>query len=144
MTPVLDENVAVTKGILSIFCWTVLQTHQSNAAAEFLLRRDAEVSKLAPCEGLGSKEQKLWSIFQRNFVPPLTEAGPSRVTLRNPLMRGLYRQIWAAVLRLSPVILFLWRRRPEKHQSRKSSTARDLPWFFRKRNLFSHLFKWYS
>lgn len=48
VTPLLYENVAITKGILSVFCWTVLQTYQCNAAAEFLFRRDAQVSKLAP------------------------------------------------------------------------------------------------
>lgn len=97
MTPVLYENIATTKGILSLFCWTLLQTYQRNAAAEFLFRRDAGVSKLAPCEGWGSKEQKLWSIFQRNFVPPLAEAAPRRVELRKALMRGWCRQVWAAL-----------------------------------------------
>lgn len=59
VTPVLYENIAFTKGISSIFYWTVAQTYQCNAVVEFLCRRDAEVSKLAPCEGFGSKEQKL-------------------------------------------------------------------------------------
>lgn len=71
-------------------------------------RRNAEVSKLAPCEGLGSKEQKLWSIFQRSFVPPFTEAGPYLVNLLRPLMRGLYRQVRTAVGRISPGMLFFF------------------------------------